>query len=131
MLARIVPVTQLCVRGWASKSSLVSANLKVLFNTPRNSQLTSKLCQSQLSTSAPKSARAARGKVNVGEVKEPTAGIAAINLGRASLAGASLLGIGGLCLQLQALLLRFSGILLCFVLCQLMEWWLCLHQLLL
>ena len=97
MFARIVPVTQLCARGWASKSSFVSANVKLILNSSRNSQLTGKLCQSQLSTSAPRSARASRGKVNVGEVKEPSAGIAAINVGRASLAGASLLGIGGLC----------------------------------
>ena len=97
MFARIVPVTQLCMRGWACKGSLVSSNVKFILRTPRNGQLSGKLCQSQISTSAPRSARASRGgKVNVGEMKEPTAGIAAINAGRAAVAGASLLAIGGL-----------------------------------
>ena len=98
MLARIVPLSHLCMKGWASKTSLASANIKVILSLPKNSNISGKLCRSQLSSSAQNSARVGRsGRTRFGEVKTPKAGIAAINVGQASLAGASLLGIGGLC----------------------------------
>ena len=96
MFARVLPITQWCAKGWASKCTFATANVKLIFRS-QNSLVTGKLCQSQLSTSATKSARAARGRIHVGEKKAPSAGIAAINIGRASAAGASLLGLGGLC----------------------------------
>ena len=96
-LVRLVPLCQLCMKGWASKSSLLSTNAKLFLNFSKNSPLPGKVGQSQLSTSARNSVRASRGNAAFEEVKAPKAGIAAMNVGRASVAGASLLGIGGLC----------------------------------
>lgn len=99
MFARLVPLSNLCMKGWASKASLASTNVKIVLSLPKNSNLSGKFCRSQLSSSAKNSARGGRstGRAKFGEAETPKVGIAAINLGQASLAGGSLLGIGALC----------------------------------
>ncbi|CAK8687081.1 growth hormone-inducible transmembrane protein-like [Clavelina lepadiformis] len=96
MLVKIVPITQLCMRGMGSKVAPMTAG-KYFLQVPKNNSLTGRICQSQISTSGQTSARASRVRSRTASGTVSSAGITSIGVGRAAVAGASLLGIGGLC----------------------------------
>ena len=95
---RIVPNIQHCMkrRSFGCVFATVDASFKFNLKLTRNNGFTGKLCQREFSRS-PKSAKKAQKKVNAKKAIAPLAEITAINAGRASVAAASMLGLGGLC----------------------------------